>query len=380
MTINSIDDVKSLFNQWKSNQSVHINFFDVVQSVKYLTDSTKEGGDTDPFKEIEKSFFYEFSTFFHKIGFFDMGIYSMNAFYNRCLELQGKTKRINKEIILHWIGRYNYQIGDLELGFKYYLISFIEEVITKYKIGGKINEDELIGSSSKDLMLLYFKVPESILLNIQKETVLLLDKNKTSDLYPEVIFTKLQSSKINIPRFMDYKRYNPIIPYLKDLFNNINRSKDHKKWEQFAAELFSSIEGFEPLSDISVGNGSYQFDLIIRNIANKESFFRILGDYIPIECKYFGKDSVNVENLNHFASKIKYHNFKCGIIFSKTPISGWKIEDTDARFGRLIQIKLFNRDNIIIFDINSDDIEKVLNRYNLIDLLIEKYENIRLES
>ena len=108
------------------------------------------------------------------------------------------------------------------------------------------------------------------------------------------------------------------------------------------------------------------------------SFGISVGEYFAIECKYFKKKTVGGEDPNHFASKLKYHDFKCGIIFSKTPISGWKSDSSEVS-GKLIQTKIFNRQGIIIFDINREDIESILKSRNLTEVMIEKYEKIRLE-
>ena len=68
---------------------------------------------------------------------------------------------------------------------------------------------------------------------------------------------------------------------------------------------------------------------------------------------------------------------KVGYFFTKNPISGWK-DNKSNQYGKLIQTKLFNRDNIIIFDINADDIDRIFAGINLVELIIEKYESVRL--
>ena len=131
------------------------------------------------------------------------------------------------------------------------------------------------------------------------------------------------------------------------------------------------------MTNLSPGDGSYEFDIIIRNCSRENLFVSKLGDYIGIECKYFKTKKVDVEKLNHFASKLKYHDMTCGIIFSKTDISGWKNAQGE-RYGKLVQSKIYNRNGIVVFQINHGDISRVLNGINLIELLIEKYENVRL--
>jgi hypothetical protein len=68
---------------------------------------------------------------------------------------------------------------------------------------------------------------------------------------------------------------------------------------------------------------------------------------------------------------------KSGIIFTKSPISGWKGNEGE-QYGKLVQTKIFNRENKIVFDINADDIDRIFEGINLIELIIEKYESLRL--
>ena len=161
------------------------------------------------------------------------------------------------------------------------------------------------------------------------------------------------------------------------MYNQVTQNDDAKLWEQFTAFLLSSIDGFEPMTNLKPGDGTYESDCVIRNSTRSELFLCGLGDYIGVECKYFSKDSVSVKEINHFAGKLNFHDMKTGILFTKTPVSGWK-NDQGERYGKLVQTKIFNRNGIVIFDINIDDVDKILEGKNLIEMLIEKYEVVRL--
>lgn len=80
--------------------------------------------------------------------------------------------------------------------------------------------------------------------------------------------------------------------------------------------------------------------------------------------------------INHFASKLIFHDMKTGIIFSNKPISGWQ-SDKGEQYGKLVQAKLFNRNGLVIFNIESGDVEKILKGKNLVEMLIDKYEEVR---
>ena len=205
-----------------------------------------------------------------------------------------------------------------------------------------------------------------------------LEKSVEPILNPEVLKLKLRDVGHQIPRLVDYQSYHPNYPHLRSMYETVTNTKNFKLWEQFAAFLLSSIDGFEPLTNLSPGDGSYEFDVIIRNCSRKELIVSKLGDYIGVECKFFDEKKVSVGDLNHFASKLKYHDMKCGIFFSKTSISGWK-DDQGERYGKLVQTKIYNRSDIVIFEINDEDISRIIMRgMNLVELLVEKYETVRL--
>jgi len=379
-------DVSALIKRWQGsarrNEPVQIVFSEVQEAIECLLSELGEGREDDPFKNLNDTLIRKFSLILGDLNEHLMSIHSFKEFYQKCVELELITgRRIHKGDTLHWIGRYYLQLKDYENAFRYSILTFLDDIISEKQETKSANDEICITNSMSapicKLLQLYFHIPKINLESQRDNALRVLDENP--NIYnPELLIFKMREKGCQIPRYGDYRYYHPSYPYLRREYKRTKETDDFKEWEKFAAFLFSSVEGFEPILDVKPGFSSYQFDVVIRNVTPYDFSISWLGEYFAIECKYYGKDSVGVEDLNHFASKLKYHEFRCGIIFTKTPISGWKTKSGEVA-GRLVQTKIFNRQGLIIFDLSKGDIESILDGRNLIEVLIEKYEKVRLE-
>ncbi len=376
----------ALMQGWKQSaerkEPITIVFSKVQQAVEFLVSELGPGKGDDPFKNLNDTLIREFSLMLREIGQPLVSISSFKAFYQRCLELESTTgTKIHKAETLHWIARYYLQIEDYQNGFKYAILCFLDDVISEKQETKNANGEICIENSMdvpiSQMLQLYFHIPKINLQHLRDNALNTLQKIPNIN-DPELLAFTMRQQGYQIPRYSDYTHYHPSYPYLREQYERIKEAEDAKEWERFAAFLFSSVEGFEPILDVKPGYSAYQFDVVIRNLTSHDFSISWLGEYFAIECKYYGRKAVGVEELDHFASKLKYHDFKCGIIFTKTPISGWKTTSGETA-GKLVQTKIFNRHNIIVFDISADDIESILAGRNLIEVLIEKYEKVRLE-
>ena len=379
-------DIEELMRGWNEsvgrNEPVQIVFTKVREAIECLISELGEGREDDPFKNLNDTLIRVFSLVLWNLKQHLMSIHSFKQFYQKCIELESKTgKRIHKGDTLHWIGREYLELKEYENSFRYSILTFLDDIISEKQETKNANNEICIYNSMNapicEMLQLYFHIPKINLENLRENSLDVLNDNPDI-LTPELLIFKMRENGYQIPRYSDYKYYHPSYPYLKEQYNRIKETADPKEWEKLSAFLFSSVEGFEPILDVKPGYSPYQFDVVIRNVTPYDFSIPWLGDYFAIECKYYGKDAVGTEDLDHFASKLKYHDFRCGIIFTKTPISGWKTKSGEVA-GRLVQTKIFNRQDLIVFDLTKDDIESILDGRNLIEVLIEKYEKVRLE-
>jgi hypothetical protein len=209
---------------------------------------------------------------------------------------------------------------------------------------------------------------------------LISDDTSNKWLYPELIILKWRNFKertkdkgLLITRAVEETLFHTNPYYLKELLERAKSDKSGQNMEELATYLFSCVDGFEPIPRLKTE--AFHFVIIVRNLIRAHPLLSMLGEYIGIEAKNI-KDAVRAEQLNHFIHKLRLHNMRCGIMFTNKGISGIKYEG-DLKYGKNIQVKTFNRDNLIVFDIMLDDIERIIHGNNLISILLAKYENIR---
>ena len=162
--------------------------------------------------------------------------------------------------------------------------------------------------------------------------------------------------------------------YLKELLERSENDTSGSSMEELATYLFSCEfdSGFEPIPKKQTE--AFHFDVVVRNLIQAHPLLSMLGEYIGIEAKNI-KETVSAEQLNHFIHKLRLHNIRCGIIFTNKGVSGVEYLG-DLKYGKNIQVKTFNRDNLIVFDITKDDILRIIQGNNLISILLIKYEDI----
>lgn len=374
----SRDDLAKKIDQWitEKHETQIIQFNEVNDFIRQLNDITGKGMPDDPYISMPDTLFRIFSTNLGKIHK-QYGIFSLKRYYEKCLGIEiDNNERLHKADILYFIGRYYLDLKNYKEAFYYWILSFLEDILSEFY---KTNPD--IENSLKlpvyEWIQLEFDIPNINLIELRKNALALLQSEIDKILSPEVLKFKLRNAGHQPPKLIDYQSYHPNIPYRESLYKKITDTNDDKLWEQFVAFLLSSIDGFEPISDVRPGDKSYQFDAIVRNYASHELFVSSLGDYIGVECKFFDKTTtVNVEMVNHFAAKLNFHDMRTGILFSNKPISGW--EKVGAQYGKLVLTKIYNRNGIVIFIIDANDIFGILEGRNLIEILTEKYEQVRL--
>ncbi|MBN1683207.1 hypothetical protein JW865_06615 [Candidatus Bathyarchaeota archaeon] len=383
MDINGIRNLLDCWGRAQPNDRIELNFNQLNDIADVLVENTGKDMVNDPFTNNNNTLFREFSlTLGSGMAEKQLGIYFFKKFYEKCIELEiNHGKRIHKGDTLNWIGRYYFELKQYHESFYYWILDYLEDILSEYYKTSS-NQGELCISDAKrapvcEMLQLYFGVPAINLKELYNNSIEVLKNENELILHPEILQFRLRNKGIQTPRLIDYRYYHPNLSYLKSTYNNILNYDDFKLWEKFAAYLLSSIDGFEPITNLSTGEGTYEFDVIIRNNTNIELFTSKFGDYIGVECKYYKEKTITVEQLNHFASKLKYHDIRCGVIFTKTSISGWT-DIEGQKYGKLVQTKIYNRNNIIIFDINNEDVNRILDGKNLVELLIEKYETVRL--
>jgi hypothetical protein len=294
-------------------------------------------------------------------------------FLDCCYNLQVQhNRRIHKGTPLQYLGMVNRLLGQFEQARRYHILAFIEDVIRTENLP----QEGVVESPSSIVLITTYRMREAELISLQRFTHEKLQSNPQI-FYPEKVLLEWttsveKSGEMLVARSKEEMLYKVNLPYLQSLHKEALKDTTGELFEELAYYLFSCVSGFEPIHRKMTK--AYHLDVVIRNLIKDHPLLESLGDYIGVECKNLST-TVSVEQLDHFIHKLRMHDMKCGIIFTNKGISGIKYNDDVC--GRLIQIKTFNRDGLVIFDITKSDLKKISKGENLLTLLIKKYEDIR---
>lgn len=106
-----------------------------------------------------------------------------------------------------------------------------------------------------------------------------------------------------------------------------------------------------------------------------DDFRRDLGRYFPCECKDWKKPA-NFTTVAKFARVLESARCKFGILFSCNGVTGKTDEPRAARRGLL---KLYHDTGIVMVVVDIEDLKNVVAGSNLVVLLRQKYETVRLD-
>lgn len=302
------------------------------------------------------------------------------------LDIQEKTKkRIHKGTPYHFLGKVYLGIGNLELAREHFLFAFVEDILTEIQSAKRVTGipkiENAFDCAAPIMLELTFRMRKQELEDLYAFAKKMVKSNRSNAwLYPEMLILKWRNYKeknketgLLVTRAVEEKLFHINSYYLKQLFEKATKDHSGETMEELATYLFSCVDGFEPIPKKETE--AFHFDVIVRNLTREHPLLSMLGEYIGVEAKNI-KNTVSAEQLNHFIHKLRLHNIRCGIIFTNKGISGVGYSD-DAKYGKNIQVKTFNRDNLIVFDVTTDDIKRIIVGNNLISLLLAKYEDIR---
>jgi hypothetical protein len=121
-------------------------------------------------------------------------------------------------------------------------------------------------------------------------------------------------------------------------------------------------------------SGSTDYDLVCSMEGFDVDFRSELGRYFVCECKDWSSPA-DFTVMAKFCRVLDSTKSKFGVLFSREGISGVN----DSAFAAREQLKVFQDRGIVIVVVDRNDLVAVASRANLIQLLREKYEAVRLD-
>jgi len=160
---------------------------------------------------------------------------------------------------------------------------------------------------------------------------------------------------------------------LKELLDAIETARSNKEkkksLEDLAEYLFSSIYGVRVIGR-NVRTETSEIDLVLEFdhwIYGIHPFFKEVGSHFMVECKNW-KKPVGAQKIRNFSRDIKKRKVTFGCLISKEGI-------TRDAYKEIRDV--FIGEGQIIIILSKKDIENVIKGKNLIEILKEKYRNIK---
>lgn len=190
--------------------------------------------------------------------------------------------------------------------------------------------------------------------------------------YPEALLQRVDDSwltELPSPREALVYRLSPL--YVRHLLSRLGGSRG-EALEQLAEYLMSCMPGCR--TKRRQRSLSTDYDLVCAMEGFNVDFRSEFGRYFVCECKDWERPA-DFTTMAKFCRVLDSTKARFGILFSKHGLSGAG-RSTDAERE---QLKVFQDRAIVIVVLSSDDLEAVASGANLVQLLRQRYERVRLD-
>jgi len=196
--------------------------------------------------------------------------------------------------------------------------------------------------------------------------------NTGEAVFPEWILQGLDHQWMaGYPSSLEAGLYIITVSYARRLLNQLG-SGDGKALERLAHYLLSSIPGcraYRPQKSHST-----DYDVVCALEGADLDFRSDLGRYFICECKDW-QSPADFTAFAKFCRVLDAAKCRFGILFSKQDISGkGKATSADRE-----QLKVFQDRGLVVVVISEADLRRLVSGANLITMLREKYESVRLD-
>ena len=329
--------------------------------IKYKPEEIANSGDKQRAWELVGLFYLNQGRFYEALTIF-FGL------YNHQLKYQKENYiRCHKGMPLCFISDCFFYSGHKTLAKKYIMLTLCEDAISYPN--GDINTEK---TGVYPRLVFSYGLPESEFWRYSHE---INRKSKEKDEYkyfPEFFLQELDTkwmtetvSPIELSSFYSNQFY------IEKLLHVLG-DKEGKNLERLASYLMSCIPGCRTY--IRKQTPSTDYDVVCVFEGAFVDFRSDFGQYVICECKDWDKP-IDSETIRAFFAVMDNTKSKIGVIFSKNGISG-KNKDTDSERYLINQ---YQSKGYIIPIITLEDIENIQQGGNLLILLREKYETIKLD-
>ncbi len=287
--------------------------------------------------------------------------------YQRLLEYQTvKGARVHKGTPLVWIRDFHVNLDHTALAKRFIMLTLIEDALA----GNGTIDPEKTGVYFR--LVWYHGMPDRQLRRYAEEIAGLGRDDPVGARYPERILQHLDKLWMTeFPTTAESLLYPANRRYVADLLAQTG-DKTGKTLELLADYLLSAMPGCRTYR--RKRSYSTDYDIVCSLDGFDLDFRSELGRYFVCECKDWSAPA-DFTALAKFARVLDSTKSRFGILFSREGITGQASTSAASRE----QLKLFQDRGIVIVVVTRDDIKAVIDGYNFITLLREKYETVRLD-
>jgi hypothetical protein len=288
-----------------------------------------------------------------------------NSLYQHMLGGQQAGQRIHKGMPLLWIGDCHLGLGRPVHAKRYCMLTLCEDAIRDQgKIdfqGGPYFRLVWRMGLSHDHVERYYAVCEQY-----------RRKHPDEARFPERVLSELdQEWMIEVPSTQEAGIYCCSGAYARYLLSKIGTDSG-KSLERMAHYLVGLIPGCRAYLRKQTHSTDHDVVGVIEGAGL--DFRSDLGRYFVCECKDFSKEPADFTVVAKFCRVLDSTKAKFGILFSTNGVSG-QGRRTDAELEIL---KVFQDRGIVIVVVDRTELERVAKGENLVSILREKYEQVRL--
>jgi len=291
----------------------------------------------------------------------------ISALYQHMLEAQkGKGQRFHKGMPLLWIGEAFMRLGFPVHAKRYLMLTLCEDAVEH---SGKIPPD-LTGSYFR--LVWRIGLPDRELRRYAEEFYRLARAYPEEALYPEALLQRVDDSwQTEAPSSQEAFFFMVNEAYGRLLLNRLGDSGG-ESLEWLTHYLLSCMPGCRTKRRQS--SHSTDYDVVCSMEGAFLDFRSELGRYFVCECKDW-KDPADFSTVAKFCRVLDSTKAKFGVLFSRSGVTG-KGKSTNAERE---QVKVYQDRGIVIVVLDKEDLEAVVGGANLIALLRQRYEDVRLD-
>ncbi len=199
-------------------------------------------------------------------------------------------------------------------------------------------------------------------------------------LYPEAILVESARSREYVgmrSESTDEILLNPT--FLNELIEGLDAGTAHDKGralEFLASYLMMMLPGVRLIPNARTPD--HEMDLVVvQDVPGSSYIVESLGRAFLVECKNWAR-TIGAEQLNHFASKMRFHRCSGGVIFARNGLSGDAAGGAALSYARLTQLRWYQQDTCAILVIDLAKIEALsAGHARLSEMLLSSYEAVR---